>query len=145
LEATRIISSSMEITKLLLGKRTPVPAMTVIAVWLHLRPLRRIRRSRHSRDRGHHRGQVVDAISIRETPAEVEDRAVPGHWEGDLLRGAQLLIASRDACKPAIICIAPMSAELISWSFIFATRCCSVAFFRAPHGRESHLRTPSGA
>jgi hypothetical protein len=88
LEATRIISSSMEITKLLLGKRTPVPAMTVIAVWLHLRPLRRIRRSRHSRDRGHHRGQVVDAISIRERPAEVEDRAIPGHWEGDLLGGS---------------------------------------------------------
>jgi len=53
LEGTRIISSSMEITKLSLGKRTPVPAMTVIAVWLHLRSLRRIRRSRHSRDRGH--------------------------------------------------------------------------------------------
>ena len=54
----------------------------------HLRSKRRIRRSRHSRDRGHHRGQVVDAISIRQRPAEVEDRAVPGHWEGDLLSGA---------------------------------------------------------
>jgi IS30 family transposase len=54
----------------------------------HLRSQRRIRRSRHSRDSGHHRGQVVDAISIRERPAEVEDRAVPGHWEGDLLSGA---------------------------------------------------------
>jgi len=53
----------------------------------HLRSKRRIRRSRHSRDSGHHRGQVVDAISIRERPAEVEDRAVPGHWEGDLLSG----------------------------------------------------------
>jgi IS30 family transposase len=54
----------------------------------HVRSQRRIRRSRHSRDRGHHRGQVVDAISIRERPAEVEDRAVAGHWEGDLLSGA---------------------------------------------------------
>jgi IS30 family transposase len=54
----------------------------------HLRSQRRIRRSRHSRDRGHHRGQIVDAISIRERPAEVEDRAIPGHWEGDLLSGA---------------------------------------------------------
>jgi IS30 family transposase len=54
----------------------------------HLRSQRRIRRSRHSRDSGHHRGQIVDAISIRERPAEIEDRAVPGHWEGDLLSGA---------------------------------------------------------
>ncbi len=53
----------------------------------HLRTKRRIRRSRHSRDSGHHRGQIVDAISIRERPAEIEDRAIPGHWEGDLLGG----------------------------------------------------------
>jgi IS30 family transposase len=55
----------------------------------HLRFQRRIRRSRHARDSGHHKGQIVDAISIRERPAEIEDRAVPGHWEGDLLGGAK--------------------------------------------------------
>ena len=54
----------------------------------HLRSKRRIRRSRHSRILRDGRGQIVDAISIRERPAEVEDRAIPGHWEGDLLRGA---------------------------------------------------------
>jgi len=54
----------------------------------HLRSQRRIRRSRHASIHGHCQGKIVDAISIRERPAEVEDRAVPGHWEGDLLRGA---------------------------------------------------------
>jgi IS30 family transposase len=53
----------------------------------HLRSKRRIRRSRHSRVGGQKRGQIVDAISIRERPAEIEDRAIPGHWEGDLLGG----------------------------------------------------------
>src|SRR5258705_6586063 len=43
-----------------------------------LRSKRRIRRSQQSRDRGHRCGQIVDAISIRERPAEIEDRAIPG-------------------------------------------------------------------
>ena len=55
----------------------------------HLRSKRFIRRSRHSRVDGQSRGQIVDAISIRERPAEIEDRAIPGHWEGDLLSGSR--------------------------------------------------------
>jgi IS30 family transposase len=54
-----------------------------------LRRQRRIRRSQHSRIFRDARGQIPEAISIRERPAEVEDRAVPGHWEGDLLRGSR--------------------------------------------------------
>jgi IS30 family transposase len=55
----------------------------------HLGSKRRMRRSRHATASGQSRGQIVDAISIRQRPAEAEDRAVPGHWEGDLLSGAK--------------------------------------------------------
>jgi IS30 family transposase len=55
----------------------------------HLRSKRRMRRSRHASEHGHCRGQIVEAVSIRERPAEAEDRAIPGHWEGDLLAGGK--------------------------------------------------------
>ena len=55
----------------------------------HLRSKRRMRRSRHASEHGHSRGQIADAISIRQRPAEAEDRAIPGHWEGDLLSGGK--------------------------------------------------------
>jgi IS30 family transposase len=53
----------------------------------HLRTRRVTRRPRGSSVHGHGRGQIGDAVSIRARPGEAEDRAVPGHWEGDLLLG----------------------------------------------------------
>ena len=54
---------------------------------LHLRSQRRMRRPGPKKWQGDTRGQIKDIVSIRERPASVEDRAVPGHWEGDLLSG----------------------------------------------------------
>jgi IS30 family transposase len=54
----------------------------------HLRTRRAIRRSRHATMKGKRVGHIADAVSISERPAAAEDRAVPGHWEGDLLCGS---------------------------------------------------------
>jgi len=54
----------------------------------HLRRTRAMRRSRHHTQKTGDHGRIIDAVSIRERPATVEDRAVPGHWEGDLLCGS---------------------------------------------------------
>jgi IS30 family transposase len=53
----------------------------------HLRRTRPMRRSRHYTQKTEIHGRIIDAISISERPASAEDRAVPGHWEGDLLIG----------------------------------------------------------
>jgi IS30 family transposase len=54
----------------------------------HLRRTRAMRRSRHHTQKTENHGKIVDAVSISARPAAVDDRAVPGHWEGDLLFGS---------------------------------------------------------
>ena len=55
----------------------------------YLRTRRAMRRSKQSTLKGDGLGQITDTVSIRERPASVEDRAVPGHWEGDLIAGSK--------------------------------------------------------
>jgi IS30 family transposase len=55
----------------------------------HLRRTRAMRRSRHHTQKTDNHGRITDVVSISERPATVEDRAVPGHWEGDLLFGSK--------------------------------------------------------
>lgn len=55
----------------------------------HLRLRRRMRRPNNADRTGRRHGGITDPVSIRERPAQVEDRAIPGHWEGDLLAGSK--------------------------------------------------------
>jgi IS30 family transposase len=54
----------------------------------HLRRSRVMRRSRHHTQKTEDHGRITNTVSISERPASVEDRAVPGHWEGDLISGS---------------------------------------------------------
>ena len=80
------------------------------ALLAHLRQRRTYRRPQ---TRGAHPGgHIVDAVSIRERPAAVEDRAVPGHWEGDLLVGARKsYIATLVERRSRYVCLVRVSGK----------------------------------
>lgn len=84
--------SSMRVSTETIYKTLFVQSRGVLAKELQkrLRSGRPMRRSVHNTVTGQWRSQIKDAVSISERPAEVEDRAVPGHWEGDLLLGRGL-------------------------------------------------------
>jgi IS30 family transposase len=61
----------------------------------HLRSRRTTRRSKNASTSGQGRGGIVDAVSIAERPPQVEDRAVPGHWEGDRATRSRTSLSER--------------------------------------------------
>jgi IS30 family transposase len=92
----------------------------------HLRTKRRFRRSRHATYRGQGRGAIVDAVSIRQRPAEVEDRAVPGHWEGDLVEGSRgtyiATLVERQSRFVVLVKLSQKSTEAVVNALIKAVR-----------------------
>ena len=101
----------------------------------HLRSKRRIRRSRHATARGKGRGEIVDAVSIRERPAEIEDRAIPGHWEGDLVEGARgtyiATLVERQSRFVILVKVADKRTETVVSALIQSVRKLPVALRRS--------------
>src|ERR1700729_2247001 len=101
----------------------------------HLRSKRRIRRSRHATDRGNGRGEIIDAISIRQRPAEVEDRAVPGHWEGDLVEGSRgtfiATLVERQSRFVVLVKLSEKSTEAVVDALIKAVRKLPTALLKS--------------
>lgn len=101
----------------------------------HLRSKRRIRRSRHATYKGAGRGQIIDAVSIRQRPAEVEDRAIPGHWEGDLIEGSRgtyiATLVERQSRFVIIVKVDNKRTEVVVATLIKAVRKLPVALRRS--------------
>lgn len=85
----------------------------------HLRATRAIRRSRQASLKRDGLGQIKDVISIRERPAAIEDRAIPGHWEGDLIAGSKnSFIATLVERRTRYVMLAKPAARIISMGYI---------------------------
>jgi len=88
----------------------------------HLRRTRAMRRSRHHTQKSDDRRRILDAVSISERPAIAEDRAVPGHWEGDLLcvnRSSQIAtLVERQTRYLMLVKVASKDAETFANALI---------------------------
>jgi IS30 family transposase len=78
----------------------------------HLRQTRAMRRSRHHTMKTDDHGRICDTVSISERPATAEDRAIPGHWEGDLLFGsANSQIATLVECQTRYVMLVRVASK----------------------------------
>ena len=88
----------------------------------HLRRTRAMRRSRHHTQKSDDRRRIHDAVSISERPATAEDRAVPGHWEGDLLCGSHssqiATLVERQTRYVMLVKVASKDAETFATTLI---------------------------
>ena len=94
----------------------------------HLRSRRIMRRGRTATTTGQTRGQIIDAVSIRDRPAEIEDRAIPGHWEGDLLSGAKnshiATLVERSSCFVMLVKVAGKDSDSVVGALIRQVQTC---------------------
>jgi len=101
----------------------------------HLRSQRTMRRSIHATGQGDARGQIKDMIPIRARPASVEDRAVPGHWEGDLLSGPKdsyiATLVERHSRYVMLVKVADKSSQTVVSALIRQVRKLPAELFRS--------------
>jgi IS30 family transposase len=92
----------------------------------HLRRTRAMRRSRHHTQKTDDHGRIRDTVSISERPATVEDRAVPGHWEGDLLCGSRnsqiATLVERNTRYVMLVKVASKDSETVTNALIKSAR-----------------------
>jgi transposase, IS30 family len=90
--------------------------------------LRRGRKRRRARGAAEHRGRMADMVLIAERPPEVDERAVPGHWEGDLLVGkaGRSFIATLVERQSRYVLLARLGSERKS-AHVVATLAATIA------------------